>query len=394
MGVAEFCQENLVKRVNTNSLKWDDLEKIFGDSSLLPFWLADMEFKTPAGVRKAVEQLNERGVYGYGIVPQSYYDTLSNWQKKHHNMDIAKEQVRFETGVVGALYKAVQALTQLEDHIMIFSPVYYPFYDIVMNSGRQLVTSELINDGTGHYSYNFEDIEQQIKEKNIKTIINCSPHNPVGRVWTQEELSKLFAICEKYNVLIFSDEIHQDFTYEKKFIPASEVENKKYQNRVVTFHAASKTFNLAGLIHSHTFIFDTALMEKYDAYIKTLGKPETNLLGITCVESAYRTGEKWLEDLKEVIMHNYHYMVDTFAEKASKIVVSPLEGTYLTWIDLRGYMKGEEVADFAMKTCKLAVDVGEWFSFTGHGFIRINVATDPELVKEAVKRIVENLPQQ
>lgn len=392
MSVAEFCKENLVEREGTNCLKWDDLGNVFGDCSLLPFWLADMEFKTPEGVREAVRTLNDRGVYGYGIVPDSYYESVKSWQKNRHNMDIEKHQIRFETGVVGALYKTVQAFTEKDDHIMIFSPVYYPFYDIILNSGRQLVTSELLNNA-GSYTYNFEDIEKQIKEKKVKAIINCSPHNPVGRVWTEEELDQLFSICEKYDVLILSDEIHQDFTYEKKFISASEIHEKKYQSRIITFHAASKTFNLAGLIHSHTFIFNEALMEKYDAYIKTLGKPETNLMGITCVEAAYRTGEKWLEDLKEVILHNYHYMVNTFSKKAPKILVSPLEGTYLAWVDLRGYMDGTEVEKFTMKTCKLAVDVGEWFSFTGHGFIRINLATNPELVKEAVKRIVENLPK-
>ena len=244
----------------------------------------------------------------------------------------------------------------------------------------------------GYYTLDLAKFEKEIADNDVKMFILCSPHNPVSRVWTEEELAGMFDICKKHGVLVLSDEIHQDFAYgDHKFISSSIVKGGAYKDILILLNAGSKTFNLAGLIHSHVIIFNEDLMKTYDEYIKSIGCPEANVMGLTALEAAYRGGAEWLENVKALICHNYEYMVKEFAEKCPKIVVTPLEGTYLSWIDLRGYMPGDQVADFIQKKCRLACDVGEWFSFTGHGFVRFNLATDTKNIKTAVERVIQNI---
>lgn len=393
MDIEKFCRENCVERRGTGTLKWDSLQEIFGDADLLPLWVADMEIQSPTAVREALVKRVEHGVFGYGTVEGAYFDSFFAWQKKHHNVELAREDVRFATGVVGSLYAAVRAYTKEEASVIICPPVYYPFYDAVLNTGRKLVTCELDN-SDGYYTLDFEKFEKEIVDNKVEMFILCSPHNPVSRVWSEEELDSMFDICQRHGVLVVSDEIHQDFTYEgKKFVSSALVGDGKYKNILITLNAGSKTFNLAGLIHSHVIIFDKQLMEAYDAYIKGIGSAETNLMGLVGVEAAFRGGEEWLENVKELIIHNFNYMKQEFARELPKIIVTPLEGTYLSWIDLRGYLTGEETAGFIQNKCRLACDVGEWFSLMAHGFIRINLATDSKNVVTAVESIIKNIKE-
>ncbi|WP_313184828.1 MalY/PatB family protein [Lacrimispora sp.] len=393
MDIEKFCRENCVERRGTGTLKWDSLQEIFGDADLLPLWVADMEIQSPAAVREALVKRVEHGVFGYGTVEDACFESFFAWQKKHHNVELARENIRFATGVVGSLYAAVRAYTKEEASVIICPPVYYPFYDAILNTGRKLVTCELDNNN-GYYTLDFETFEKEIMDNKVEMFILCSPHNPVSRVWSEEELDTMFDICRRHGVLVVSDEIHQDFTYEgKKFVSSALVGNGKYKDILITLNAGSKTFNLAGLIHSHVIIFDKPLMETYDAYIKSIGSPEVNLMGVAGMEAAFRGGEEWLENVKALIIHNYNYMKQEFARELPKIVVTPLEGTYLSWIDLRGYLTGEETAVFIQDKCRLACDVGEWFSLMAHGFIRINLATDTKNVVTAVESIIKNIKE-
>ena len=352
-----------------------------------------MEVQSPAAVREALVKRVEHGVFGYGKVEDSYFDAFFAWQKKQHNVELTKEDVRFATGVVGSLYAAVRAYTSEDASVIICPPVYYPFYDAILNTGRNLVTCELDNHD-GYYSLDFEKFEKAIEDSKAQMFILCSPHNPVSRVWSEEELDTMFSICRKHGVLVVSDEIHQDFTYEgKKFVSSAVVKGGEYKDILITLNSGSKTFNLAGLIHSHVIIFDKALMEKYDAYIKSIGSPEVNLMGVTGMEAAFRGGEEWLGNVKALIRHNYDYMKQEFARELPKIVVTPLEGTYLSWIDLRGYIPGDETASFIQNKCRLACDVGEWFSVVGQGFIRINLATHTKNIEAAVESIIKNIKE-
>ncbi|HIS65606.1 MAG TPA: pyridoxal phosphate-dependent aminotransferase [Candidatus Avoscillospira avistercoris] len=394
MDFEKFCQENCVERKGTGTLKWDSLEEVFGDADLLPLWVADMEIQSPPAARQAIQARVEHGTFGYAKVTDDYYDAFFSWQKNHHGVTLAKENLRFATGVVGSLYAAVRAYTQPNDGVIICPPVYYPFYDAILNTGRTLVTCELDNHD-GRFTLDLEKFEKTIAESKAKMFLLCSPHNPVCRVWTEEELEGMFAVCRKHGVLVVADEIHQDFTYDKDhaFFSTALLGDGQYKDMLILLNSGSKTFNLAGLIHSHVIIFDEKLMETYDAYIKSIGSPEVNLMGVIAMGAAFRDGAAWFDQVKALICHNYDYMKQAFAKDAPKIVLTPLEGTYLSWLDLRGYMDGKDVAEFIQKKCRLACDVGEWFSFTGHGYVRINLATDTKYIKMAVERILANLKE-
>jgi cysteine-S-conjugate beta-lyase len=350
-----------------------------------------VEFKTPEAVVDALKKRIEHGVFGYSFVPDSYYNAFINWEKNEHNYEINKEWMRFSTGVVVALYWFVNAFTKPNDSVMIITPVYYPFHFAVKDNGRKLVTSELINTD-GLYTIDYENFEKNIIENDVKLFIQCSPHNPVGRVWKEEELDKVLGICKKHNVLVVSDEIHQDIIIgENVQIPAAIVSGGKYADNLITVTAPSKTFNLAGLINSHIIIENKEIRAKYDAYAKTVNQTEVNILGLTAAEAGYSYGKEWLEGLLSVIRENFNYMKERLNEEAPKIIVTPLEGTYLAWLDMRGYMDPDDTRAFTQEKCRLAVDYGEIFSKECKGFIRLNLATDPKIVEKSIDNIIKNI---
>lgn len=391
MSIEEFCQKYSIDRVGTNCLKWDALDKRYGDRDLISMWVADMEFKTPEVVVKAMKERINHGIFGYSYITDSYYDSFINWEKREHNYEINKEWIRFSTGVVTSLYWFVNAFTKVEDSVIILTPVYYPFYNAVRDTGRTLITSELINTG-GVYTIDFTNFEKNIVDNDVKLFIQCSPHNPVGRVWTEKELDEVLSICRKHNVLVVSDEIHQDIIIgENKQIPAAIVSSGKYADNLITVTAPSKTFNLAGLLNCSIIISSEQIREKYDVYAKTVNLTEVNIMGITAAEAAYTYGKQWLDSLLDVIKHNYNHVKNRLTKEAPKIIIAPLEGTYLAWLDLREYIDPKDTKDFIQDKCRLAVDFGEWFSKDYKGFVRLNLATDPKYVKQAVDNIVRNI---
>ncbi|APC42262.1 MalY/PatB family protein [Clostridium estertheticum] len=391
MEIKQFCARYSMDRVGTNSLKWDALDKRYGDKNLIPMWVADMEFRAPEVVVNAMKKRIEHGIFGYSYVPDSYYNSFINWERNQHNYEVDKKWIRFSTGVVVSLYWFVNAFTKFGDSVIILTPVYYPFHDAVKDTGRRLITSELIN-VNGVYTIDFEDFERNIMENDVKLFIQCSPHNPVGRVWTEKELDKILSICKRYNVLVVSDEIHQDIIIgENVQIPAAIVSGAKYADNIITVTAPSKTFNLAGLLNCNIIISNEKVMARYDAYSKTINKTEVNIMGLTAAEAAYNYGEEWLKSLLGVIKHNYNHVKERLGDKAPKIVVTPLEGTYLIWVDLRGYIEPNETKTFIQEKCRLAVDYGEWFGENCKGFIRLNMATNPKYVEKAVDNIIKNI---
>ena len=383
----EFVKKYSTSRHGTNSLKWDALDVRFGDPDLISMWVADMEFRTCEGITDAMIDRCKHGIFGYSYAPDEYYKTVSDWMEKYHNWPIQKEWVRFSTGVVVSLYWMVNCFTEPGDACIILTPVYYPFHNAVKDNGRKLVTCDMINTN-GYFTIDYDAFEQAIVDNDVKLFIQCSPHNPVSRVWTEEELDRVMAICKKHGVLVISDEIHQDIIVsDKKQMPAAIVSDGKYIDNLVVVAAASKTFNLAGLLHSHVIIPDEKIREKYDAYAKTVNQTETNILGALATETGYKCGEEWLGGILEVIMANYDYLKEGLARVAPKIVVTPLEATYLVFMDLRAYVKPEDTKEFIQDRCRLAVDFGEWFGENFKGFVRLNMATDPKYVQAAVENI-------
>lgn len=391
MDMKTFINDYAVDRLNTNSLKWDALDVRYGDPDLIAMWVADMEFKIPKEVQSALIERVNHGVFGYSYTPDSYYQAMINWQQKRHGATIQKDWVRFSTGIVTALYWFVTIFTEENDAVMIQTPVYYPFHNAVKDNNRQLVTSELVNTN-GKYTIDLADVEDKIIKQNVKLFILCSPHNPAGRVWTEEELTALLEICHKHHVLVISDEIHQDIVLgTHKFISSLSIADGKYQDNMIVCTAPSKTFNLACLLNSHIIIPNDDLRQIYDVETNKINQTETSLMGQIAGEAAYTYGEDWLEGLLSVIEYNFTYLKTELNAHAPKAIVTELEGTYLAWIDLRPYIPAAETKNFIQDKCRLAIDFGEWFSDDCQGFVRLNMGTDPKYVKAGIRNIINEI---
>lgn len=379
-----------IDRKHTNSVKWDGQSELYGQDGLLPMWVADMDFEVPAAVLEALHNYVDTGAYGYYKVPDSYYDAFINWEKTHHGYETKKEWIRFSPGVVSAFNWIIQFMTKPEDAIIVTPPVYYPFMNAVKDNGRKLITSYLVN-ANGTYKVDFSDFEQKIIENHVKLFILCSPHNPVGRVWTQEELKTMFDICRKHNVFVISDEIHHDLVYgENKHIPSLTAGD--YDDMMIMLTAPSKTFNLAACQNSVIVIPDEKLRQKWDDFTNRISLHDGNAFGYVAAQAAYSDGRAWFEEVKEIIYGNYLYMKDTFAKELPNVVIAPLEGTYLAWVDMRNYLKPEKLKEFMQEKCGLAFDYGDWFGGDSYEtFIRMNLATSRKNVELAVERIIKNL---
>ncbi|RRD96452.1 pyridoxal phosphate-dependent aminotransferase [Clostridiales bacterium COT073_COT-073] len=388
ISIPEFCQKYYIDRQHTDCLKWDSLQQYFGNPDLLPMWVADMDFQTPEAVRQALSSRINHGVFGYTEVSDSYYQTVSDWHQKHFGYQPEKDWFRFSPGVVPSLYWVVQAFTKPQDPVLILSPVYFPFYDAVIDSDRRLISSDLVHDHNGFYQMDLNDIEDKIKKYQIKLLIQCSPHNPVGRVWTESELEQLFALCQRYGVIIASDEIHQDIMIDQQhFISATTVAGGKYRDRLIILNSASKTFNLAGLGLSHVFIADPQLRRQYDQTTKVLSHAAPNILGMLATQTAYEQGGDWHNALLAVISHNYHVFRDILNSSLPELVISPLQGTYLAWVDMRRYIQPQALKHFFEQECRLAVHYGDTFGQNGSGFARFNLATHPDFIVQACQRM-------
>lgn len=391
MEIEEFCRKYTVNRKNTNSVKWDTgIEKRFKAEGLIPMWVADMEFRAPDEVIDALNKRISHGVFGYTHLWDSYFEAFFNWQKSRYNIDLKKEWISFSSGLVTALYLIVNAFTDKGDGIIILTPVYYPFHNAVKDNERKLITCDLKNDN-GIFSIDFEKLESEIIKNKAKLIIFCNPHNPVGRVWTKEEIEKVFEICKKHNLYIVSDEIHQDINMGvRPFISALSVKNK-YAEKLIVLNSASKTFNLASLLNSHVIIPNEKIRKEYKKFVSKVNRTEFNLLGLIATEAAYKYGAEWVDGLLKTIKRNYEYVKEEFSNKIPEIIISPLEGTYLPFFDLRNMVSKNRVKEFIKDDCKIAIDFGEWFGKNFKGFIRVNIATDFKYIEYFTTSVIKQL---
>jgi len=389
MNVKEFCEKYYVDRMGTDSLKWDALDVRFGNPDLISMWVADMEFRTPECVTDALQKRVEHGVFGYSFVPESYYEAVIDWEYSHHGYQMEKQWMRISPGVVAALYWSVNMYTREDDAVIIMTPVYYPFHNCVRDSGRKLITCDM-NYDQGVYTVDFEAFEKKIIDHDVKMYILCSPHNPAGRVWKEDELERMLEICARHNVLVIADEIHQDLVFTGKQIPAATIAGGKYANHMITTFASSKTFNLATCLTSTVVIENEELRKTWDKFTNVYHNVEVNIFGITAVEAALRGGEAWYQGLRQVIWQNYQTLVAQMKE-FPEAYISPLEGTYLVFMDLRNYIPLDQTREFIQNQCNLAVDYGEWFGENWKGFIRLNMGTSPETVMKAIENIKTNL---
>ena len=380
-------------RQGTNAVKWNDLRRAgFQRDDLLGMWVADMDFAAPECVRQALREAADFGVFGYDKAPEAYYEAFLAWEEKYHGYRPERDWLRYSPGVVAGFNYLVRLLTEEGDAVLIQTPVYYPFSAAVLDQGRKLVTCELVNTG-GVYTADYEALERAVEENGVKLMILCSPHNPVGRVWTREELLRLLGICRRHGVKVISDEIHHDFEHPgHKHVPtAAAGEPGEFDDLVMTLTAPSKTFNLAGLQNSLVILPDPAVREKYDAFTRVLRVSGGNSLGYVAAAAAYRGGRPWLESVLRTVEDNAALLRRRLAEDLPKAVMSPLVGTYLAWIDLGAYVIAGNIKDIMEGRCGLALDYGSQFGAGAPTHIRVNLATCRENVALAADRLAENL---
>lgn len=378
--------DEVIDRSMTNSVKWNFNKKFFGYEDVLPMWVADMDFKSPPEVINAIIKRAEHGIFGYSDRMESYYDSVISWMEKRHNWNIEKEWLCTCPGVVPAINFIIKAFTEQDDKVIVQSPVYYPFYNAIKNNGCEIVKNPLkpVDDT---YEMDFDDLEKKIDSR-VKLLILSNPHNPVGKVWSKETLTKLGDICRKNNIIIISDEIHADLVYRKfTHIPFASI-SKEFEQNSITCTAPSKTFNLAGLHASNIIIPNENIRKKYLRELKSCSIHTINLFGIVACEAAYRYGEEWLEQLIDYLEENKLFLEKYVKERIPSLKVIKAEGTYLIWIDCRKLgLSPLELKDFMLAKAKIAFDEGYIFGSEGEGFERINIACPLSVLKEALERI-------
>lgn len=378
-----------VDRKGTHCEKWDGLGERFGREDLLALWVADMDFRVPQCVLEAEKDYLDTGVFGYYHPSEGYYQAFMDWEQERHGYSVQREWLRFSPGVVPAINWLIQIFTEPQDRVLVLTPVYYPFLHAVRDNERTLVACQLVHQD-GQYSVDLAAFEAAIAENQVRMFIMSSPHNPVSRVWRREELTAMLDICKKHGVLVLSDEIHQELTFDgHKHIPSATAGD--YSHMVITLTAASKTFNLAGCQNAFVVLPDAKLRKEYDAFTKRIHIREGNPFGYIAVEAAYRGGKAWLQQVQEIIWNNYGYLREQLAIHLPKACVTPLEGTYLMWVDFAAYLQPEEMERFFEETCGIAVDYGAWFEGDGQSHIRINLATSRENVEKAFSSILQGL---
>ena len=366
--------DEVIDRRNTDCLKYDFAVQRGRPKDVLPFWVADMDFSIAQEIEDALVKRCQHGIFGYSEATDGYFAALQNWYLKHFNWHVQRPWLIKTPGVVFALAMAVKAFTEPGDGVLVQQPVYYPFTEVIRDNDREVVNAPLalVN---GHYEIDFADLEQKLANPKVKLMFLCSPHNPVGRVWTKEELLKVGDLCLKYNVITVSDEIHSDFVWDDNTHTPFATLGEEYQQNCIVCTAPSKTFNLAGLQVSNIFIPNQKLRRAFRKQIDAAGYSQLNTLGLVACQAAYAYGEEWLTQVKAYIRSNITFVDDYLKQNLPQIKMLPIEGTYLVWLDCSALgMTADEREQWLWHEAKLRLDGGGIFGKEGEAFERINVA--------------------
>lgn len=385
----KYCFDEIIDRTGTNSVKYDPefLSEMFGSKDLLPMWVADMDFKCCDAIIEAIINRAKHGIYGYSERLSSYYDSIINWNKRRNNWDINKDWIVYTPGVVPAINYIIQAFCFPGDKVIIQNPVYYPFLNAILNNGCHPEFNKLILKDN-RYVMDYDDLKNKVKDPKAKLLILCSPHNPVGRVWTKEELTELGKICIENDVLVVSDEIHSDLILRgNKHTPFASISQEFAQNSIICT-APSKTFNLAGLQTSNIIMPNKKIRTIFSQILEKNAVMFPNTFGIVATEAAYKHGEEWLEQLLEYLQGNVEFIEKYLEEKMPEIKMIKPEGTYLAWLDFRAITNDEKELEQKMRNeAKIALDEGYIFGDGGQCFERINFACPRSILKDALDRI-------
>jgi len=379
--------DTVVNRQGTSCLKYDFKAQRGYPEDVLPLWVADMDFPAAPEIVDEIRKAAAHGIFGYTVPKQDYFDTVLRWYREHFDYHPGSRSAVITPGVVFAISAAVRAFTAPRDAVLIQPPVYYPFFSVVTENGRRLVENELIL-RNGKYMIDFEDLEMRIRESGAKLFIFCSPHNPVGRVWTEQELRRLGEICEKYGVTVISDEIHGDFVREGYRHTVFTNACPQLREKTIVCTAPSKSFNLAGLQISHIFIESRELRQKFKAILSAEGYSEVNTLGLAASRAAYERGGKWLAQCKEYIEGNLQYLRDFLRERLPMLRLTDPEGTYFAWIDMSALGLGrKELNDLIIYKARLWLDAGHIFGSCSGQFQRIVLACPRAILEQALGQL-------
>ena len=381
--------DKIIDRYGTNCLKFDFAKEGGKNGDELSLWVADMDFQVAKPITDALQAQVNHGIYGYTEVKSDYFDIVKNWFRDNFDWEIKKGSLVKTPGVVYAIAMAVKAFTKEGEAVIIQQPVYYPFSEMIIANNRKLVNSPLVLKD-GRYEIDFEDFEKKIVENNVKLFILCSPHNPVGRVWSVEELKRIGDICIKHDVVIFSDEIHADFVYEpnKHHVFASLGESYAANSVIAT--APSKSFNIAGLQVSNIFIGNKKLRDAFRNEIVKSGYSQLNTMGLAAARAAYESGKEWLDEVRAYIKDNLIFFRDYLKENIGELSLIEPEGTYLVWVDFRKLgLSEKQREDLIVNKAKLWIDSGAMFGVDGEGFERFNIACTREYLKMALDSLAK-----
>ena len=391
----KYDLDAIVDRNGTNSVKWEFMQMLDPDvgEGTLPFWVADMDFACAKPVTDALHARIDRSIFGYSInYTGEYYRAVCGWYQHRFGWYVNSSDIVFSPGVVPAFNYLVDILSEPGEGVIIQTPVYYPFAGAIKSHGRVIVENPLIKKEGGYYEMDYEDLERKAVESKVKLLIFCSPHNPVGRVWTEAELKKLGEVCARHGITIISDEIHYDLVRMNVVHRPLETVIPEYRDRIVTCTAPSKSFNLAGMQISNIVIHDKAIRAKWDAYMGKLSIMGPTALSIVATQAAYYEGEEWLDQVREYIDGNAAFVERFLKERLPKAVYHIPEGTYLIWIDLSAYGgTSEELVKRFMRESKVLIEAGTMFGAQAEGYVRINIACPRSLLKEAFNRMANTL---
>ena len=383
-----------IDRSENHSAKWAEMEMKFGRSDLIPMWVADMDIKAAPEIVESMKKKVEQEIFGYVYRPDSYYKTATEWLKKRFGYEISPSSLIHSPGVVPSMSILVKMLTKTTDKILIQTPVYPPFASAVKDNGKELVENPLIKDEKGYYTIDFEDLEKKLSLDEVKLFILCNPHNPVGKVWTKEELKTIGDICKKHNVFVVSDEIHMDFVYTPhKHIAFYEVD-PEYKNFSIVLTAASKTFNLAALQTSAAIITDEKLRNQFEKVKMSHSISDPTILGFIATTVAYTKGDEWVDQLLDYIKGNMDYLDHFLKTECPGVSLIDPQGLYLAWVDLRTLgMSNEELEDFMLHKAHLWLDEGYVFGEEGSGFERFNLACPRSTLEKACLQLKKALDE-
>lgn len=380
--------DEIVNRRGTNCVKWD----VENEDGIIPMWVADMDFPAAPAIRKAVEARAKHGVYGYTIVPDSYYRAIISWFKRRHGWTIDKEWIIYTTGVIPAISAAIKALTMPGEQVLIQTPVYNCFFSSIKNQGCQILENPLKRNGNS-YVVDWDDFERKCADEKTTVFLLCNPHNPSGRVWTKAELARMNEICLRHRVAVVSDEIHCELVMPgNKFTPFAAV-NEDCKTNGVTLNSPTKNFNIAGLQIANIVCANPVWRRRIDRAINIFEVCDVNPFGPVALEAAYNDSENWMDELNEYLFANYQLLCDTFAKELPQYEVMRLEGTYLVWVDVRpSGLTSDEVTEKLLKEGRVQVNSGTMYGqTTGEGYIRINIACPRATLIEGLKRMVNVL---